>query len=537
MTCEERAEALSTYVDGELDESATRDLRTHLRKCRGCREQLEALNALKRRLKQWDVEVEPNEGFPKEILEKARKVPGAPEARPTKTWLTIAAVVLLALTLAAAYRLSPRFAAHVREMRWMLAGVSPWFLVAVTFAFGAIIGSFVNAAVYRLPRNISMLTRERSFCPRCDASLAWYDNIPILSFLALRGRCRKCGDRIPVRYLHVEIIVAALFALAACQFFILNHGLSAYAATRMPWTLFVVQLFLCADLVCIAFADLETWYIPAQTTFPWILLGLILAPFVPELHASRTLWLPETGGNNAASWNALIDAFQGLILGAGLLWVIGFLCVVLLGKEGMGEGDGHLVGVIGALLGWKAALATIFIGVFIGSFLGVGTILWDRFQQKHKGADWRPRQAAFELPDDPGPTGPPPLWPLLAMGAIVVCFETILLATSPRTGPSDWGTFAPYSAFPGLMIGMMLILGYLVRKRMTATGSWPQGEIQVREDGKKEEVLKGNYVPFGPSLALAGLIVAFYDPLIRSLAWWWFFGVWEMPAIRMLFTG
>lgn len=536
MTCEERIEALSAYVDGELDESASRDLRAHLRKCRDCREQLDAINALRRRLKEWQVSPRPNEAFPGETLDKAKKEPKTVEPSGLKTWVTLAALLAIAVSAVAAYHISPAFAAHLNELRLTLGVVPAWILVAIAFAYGAIMGSFVNAAAYRLPRNISMMTRERSFCPRCDASIAWYDNIPILSFLILRGRCRKCSDRIPPRYLKVEIIVATLFALAAYQYVVLNSAVAAYGTSRMSLALFLVQLFLIGDLVCITFTDLETWYIPAQTTFPWIFLGLILAPIFPELHASRTLWLPESASGHGASWNAVIDSFQGLILGAGLLWVIGFLCVVLLGKEGMGEGDSHLVGMIGALLGWKPALATIFIGVFIGSFLGIGTILWDRFQQKRKGDAWMPRQAAFELPDEPGPSRPPPVWPLLVMGIFVVWFEVLLLFIS-RATPVAWRTFAPYSAYPGLMIGITLILGYLVRKRMTAAGSWPQGEIQVREDGKKEEVLKGNYVPFGPSLAMAALIVAFYDPFIRAYAWYWFFDVWETPPIRMLFTG
>src|SRR5208283_5401010 len=112
----------------------------------------------------------------------------------------------------------------------------------------------------------------RSFCPACKAQLAWYENIPILSYLALLGRCRHCGGKISSRYLLVELLVAGLFCLCAYQFFTLNRALALpydYAWRRLCAVL-VVQCFLIVDLVLLSVVDLETWLIPEQTTLPWM---------------------------------------------------------------------------------------------------------------------------------------------------------------------------------------------------------------------------------------------------------------------------
>ncbi|MGD0092027.1 MAG: prepilin peptidase, partial [Planctomycetota bacterium] len=144
-----------------------------------------------------------------------------------------------------------------------MAFVPVEFWVVVCAVLGAILGSYANMAAYRLPRNISTVKVIRSFCPACQHQLAWHDNLPVLSFLLLRGRCHYCGKPIPLRYLLVELAVIALFAAAAWQFFVLNRS----AGTA----LFAMQLFLIVDLMVLAVADLETWLIPPATTLPWIL--------------------------------------------------------------------------------------------------------------------------------------------------------------------------------------------------------------------------------------------------------------------------
>jgi prepilin signal peptidase PulO-like enzyme (type II secretory pathway) len=289
----------------------------------------------------------------------------------------------------------------------------------------------------------------------------------------------------------------------------------------MPWIILVVQLLLIADLLCLTFTDLETWYIPIQTTWPWILVGLILSPFFPELHPARTEWLSEAAGAStawAANWNSLLDSAQGLIWGAGVPWLVGFACLVYLKKEGMGAGDSHLLGMMGAMLGWKAAMTTFILGTFIGLFIGLGSIAWNRYQRARLGADWKPRQPTFELSE--GDLEPPSAWPLLVYGLVVLAFESLLLFLHFRQNRLEYSMFEdlPFSAILGVLLGLCLLLGFIMHRHWLCTNAWPQGERTQREDGTVEETLHGNYIPFGPSLALAGLVVLFYDPLIRKWA-------------------
>jgi len=399
-----------------------------------------------------------------------------------------------------------------------------WFFVAFFAVLGGIVGSFVNAAIHRLPRNISMLTRSRSFCPKCESIIRWHDNLPILSYLRLGGRCRVCQTPIPLRYLIVELLCASLYALAAYQFFVLNAPVWPAVTSQMPWIILVIQLLLIANLLCITFTDLETWYIPIQTTWPWIVLGLLLAPLFPELHPARTEWLTESVAS-ATRWNALFDSLQGCIWGAGVPWLVGFACLVYLKKEGMGAGDSHLLGMLGAMLGWKAAMSVFVLGTFIGLFLGIGALAWGHFQRARLGAQWQPHQPTFELSDEE--LAPPPAWPLLVYGLVVLAFEISLLGlylhiNSLSISMDD----LPFSAILGTLLGLCLLLGFLLQRNWVRQNAWPQGQRTRREDGTTEETLQGNYIPFGPSLALAGLIVLFYHPFLRELVGWY---LWQMP--------
>jgi len=423
-----------------------------------------------------------------------------------------------------------------------MAYVPPEFWVVVFGLLGAILGSYVNMAAYRLPRNISTVTVTRSFCPSCRHQLAWYDNLPVFSFLLLRGRCRYCGQPISARYLIVELFVVALFAAAAWQFFKLNNstGLAVFA----------VQLFLIVDLMVLAVADLETWLIPPATTMPWIIAGLLAAPIFPSLHPAASNW------TQFLRINALLDSFEGLVLGAGIPWTVnlGVMAATFAWYrahgskarplEGMGAGDSHLLGMVGAVLGWKAVLATFFIGIFLGCFTGVGKILWGAFQRWRLGDKYRPWQPTFDVADeDASRPQAPVVWPLLAMGAVVLFGSLALWQQSADTFSERWrqteeeaGQRAlsqvfmlprDYDArmFPVwamLVIGLLLLLAYPFLKYLAASNSLPQGEIVEDEKGEKQEVMQqGHYIPFGPSLAAAALLVAFYGVLIRNFAFWW----------------
>ncbi|HYG78411.1 MAG TPA: prepilin peptidase [Planctomycetota bacterium] len=419
--------------------------------------------------------------------------------------------------------------------------------------FGAIIGSYINMASYRLPRNISTVTRTRSFCPSCDHQLYWYDNLPILSYLSLLGRCRYCKKGIPIRYLLVEIFVAGLYVAAAYQFFVLNAPLmwAGPFSGSMPFILLAVQLFLIADLVLLSVIDLETWLIPIETTIWWIPIALILSIAFPELHGSATSW------TKIPRLDSFIDSFTGLVLGAGMPWAIGFVTTVFTfflyrfrGTNdrplmGMGEGDGHLLGMFGAMLGWKPVMVTLMLGIFIGCVTGIAKILWDNAQQKRLGDKWKPWQPTFTLPEDQQKFEPPPFWPLMVMGIIVLIAVVVLydqgtktfsglerptmeelsipLPPPQRFVPVDFRLIPIYlmAFIAALLMFASLFLNYLKSIDML-----PQGSIKENEKGQKEEVMETgglvHYVPFGPSLALAAIIVVFYDPLLRNLLYWWF---------------
>jgi prepilin signal peptidase PulO-like enzyme (type II secretory pathway) len=295
----------------------------------------------------------------------------------------------------------------------------------------------------------------------------------------------------------------------------------------MPWIITAVQMFLAADLVCLSFADWEVWLIPWQTTMLWIPLGLILAPLFPELHISATPW---TG---VARLDALFDSLQGIIIGGGLLWLIGFACIVFLRKEGMGEGDVHLVAMVGSFLGWKAALATIMLGCFAGSVLGLATIAYDRIQQARLGDQYTPRKPTFEAPEEEGAPNESPDWLYLAQGLFVLALSGLLLWFWRRWGGGWEEGPTPISATLSAILGLNLVLAYFLKKKMLAAGTWPKPEVRTRKDGKKEEVYQGNYVAFGPALALAAIAVVFYDPAIRLAAEAYCLGHWPPDWLRL----
>ena len=233
------------------------------------------------------------------------------------------------------------------------------------FLLGTIIGSFVNVCIHRMPRGESLIA-PRSHCPACQASIRPIDNIPILSFFLLRGKCRHCGQSIPWRYPVVEFLNGAGYVLLALKF-------------GLVWqTPFYALLF--SALIVVTFIDLTHQIIPNEITLPGILIGMIAAGIV----------LPQ------GFWSSLI----GLVLGGGLFYLIADLSQRMLKQEGMGGGDIKLIAMIGAFLGWKSVLLTIFMGALSGSLVGIFLIL-----VKGKGRRF-----------------PIPFGPFLALGALTSLF-------------------------------------------------------------------------------------------------------------------
>jgi len=213
------------------------------------------------------------------------------------------------------------------------------FLYLSVGLFGALIGSFLNVCIYRLPRHESVAW-PGSHCPACGHPIAWYDNLPLLSYLMLAGRCRHCAVRIPWRYPVVEAL-NALGYLGLLWFFGPSWATVAYG-------------LLYSALLVVAGTDLSHKIIPNVITFPGMIVGLLSAATILPL--------------------GLVNGLIGLLVGGGILWVLAWASPYLFGKEGMGGGDIKLLGMIGAFLGWKPALMTIMVGSFLGSVVGISLI-------------------------------------------------------------------------------------------------------------------------------------------------------------------
>jgi len=221
--------------------------------------------------------------------------------------------------------------------------------------FGACVGSFLNVCIYRIPRDESVIA-PRSHCPHCNTLIPWYLNIPVLSWLCLRGRCAACKGPIAFRYTLVELLTGMLFLAVFMKW-------AAPAALHMPpiaqpLMIPVYWLFL-AGLVLGTFVDFEHFIIPDSVTIGGMAAGPLLSALVPALHG-QGLW-----------WQGLRSSGIGLLAGFGLLYAVGWIGTRAFKKEAMGFGDVKLLGAIGAFLGWKAVLFTIFASSLLGSVAGL----------------------------------------------------------------------------------------------------------------------------------------------------------------------
>jgi leader peptidase (prepilin peptidase)/N-methyltransferase len=254
-----------------------------------------------------------------------------------------------------------------------LAG-NVYFLATAFFLFGLVFGSFLNVCIYRMPREISVVS-PRSACPACEAPIAGYDNIPVLSWLILRGKCRKCKVPISPRYAGVELLTGVLFAFSY---------LSAPAMARLIYQQWVLDVrpneFLIATKLCILsflligliFTDAETKLLPDLLTKPGMVAGVALSLLVP-LEGPAHYFL-----RSVDSWRilSLINSIAGAVLGSAFIWGVALLYEAVRGVEGMGRGDVKLMALIGAFLGVKLTLLVLLLGSLIGSLFGVFLILW-----------------------------------------------------------------------------------------------------------------------------------------------------------------
>ena len=220
----------------------------------------------------------------------------------------------------------------------------PWLFPALAILFGAIIGSFLNVCILRVPRGESVVT-PGSHCA-CGAPIAWYDNIPILSWIFLRGRARCCGRRFSIRYPAIEALTAALFG--TCWFL------------YPPAQALCGMVFL-SCLVCATFIDLDHMVIPNGLTFVLAASGVLLSILFPQLHGEAS------GIYVVDALRSGLSSVLGVLVGSGLVLWIALAAEAILKKEAMGFGDVKFVGAMGAFIGWQGTVTAIFGGAVIGT--------------------------------------------------------------------------------------------------------------------------------------------------------------------------
>jgi leader peptidase (prepilin peptidase)/N-methyltransferase len=232
------------------------------------------------------------------------------------------------------------------------------------FALGCAVGSFLNVLIYRVPRGLTVNEPKRSFCPGCEAPIAWYDNIPLLSFLALKGRCRRCGMTIAWRYPLVEALTGLLFALIYWR-----------QAPQAGIGQVIIMVLLASILVAASAIDMEWLIIPDELSFFGLLGGLLAGLLLPELHVGQASYHTFAALTGNAHLDGLIASGIGA-LGGGLI-VLGcaIFGTLLFRKEAMGFGDVKLMAMVGAFFGWKVALLAFFISPFVGLLYGLPLLM------------------------------------------------------------------------------------------------------------------------------------------------------------------
>jgi len=274
----------------------------------------------------------------------------------------------------------------------------PWFFTVWAGLTGACVGSFLNVCIYRIPKGESVVT-PRSHCG-CGRPIAWHDNIPVLSWLLLRGRARCCGRPFSFRYPAIEALTAALFV--AC------------------WLLFpagkaVAGAVLCSIVICAHFIDHDHMIIPDVFTIGGAAAGLLLSLLFPSLHGQ----MHEIG--LVAGMRAGLDALLGLFVGSALVLWIALFAEAVLKKEAMGFGDVKYLGALGAFVGWQGAVFAMFGGAILGCFWFLIAYGWQKITGK-KSPVALPAETPDGQPAELGLGVHVPFGPMLGLAALLYFF-------------------------------------------------------------------------------------------------------------------
>ncbi len=248
-----------------------------------------------------------------------------------------------------------------------------WFVLVGVFVFGLMVGSFLNVCIWRIPAE-EEIVRGRSHCRKCGKTIAWHDNVPLMSFLALGGKCRHCRAPISWSYPAVELATGLLFAALAARF-------------QLSWAA-LIYAALGAALIVLTVIDLKEMILPDEITVPGIPIGIALSFLVPCLHLADS------------RWQGLMRGLAGAAVGAGVLLAIRTVGTWFFKKEAMGLGDVKLMAMVGAVIGpWKVLLVDFILAPVLGSVVGIVVLL-------------RKRQALIPIP----------YGPFLALGTLAAIF-------------------------------------------------------------------------------------------------------------------
>ena len=208
------------------------------------------------------------------------------------------------------------------------------------FILGLIVGSFSNVCIYRIPRNESIIY-PASHCPKCRSNISPKDNIPLLSYILLKGRCRNCKSKISIQYPIVELLTGLIYLIIY-----LTYGLSVQT---------LIYIILSSALIIIAFIDLNEQIVPDVISLPGIVIGFIISFFIPYI--------------------SFINSALGILVGGGIILIIGLAGSLIFKKEAMGGGDVKLAAMLGAFLGWRYIVISLFLGFFLGALAGIFLII------------------------------------------------------------------------------------------------------------------------------------------------------------------
>lgn len=240
------------------------------------------------------------------------------------------------------------------------------------FLLGLIVGSFLNVCIYRLPTG-DLFRSSRSFCPRCRAPIAWYDNIPVFSYVILMARCRGCRGSISPVYPIVELVTGLLYA----GFF--RHFLMG----GTPPAVYVVYLVLASALIVSTFVDFKLRIIPNEITITGVLIAPFVSIAVPGLHDGPLFLTKIFPVGVLPTWaivrgDAFLASVFSILVGGGSIYILGVVGKFFFKKDAMGGGDVKLMGMVGGILGWKMVLLTFFLAPFIALPFGIVSLMRTR---------------------------------------------------------------------------------------------------------------------------------------------------------------